>query len=45
MHRMNAEMEWYLRHEWERRLRRAEWGGDVPTERTAVRRGRKREQP
>ena len=26
MHRSNAELQWYLRHEWERRLRRADWG-------------------
>ena len=26
--RTNAELQWYLRHEWERRLRRAEWGTD-----------------
>ena len=25
MRRTNAELQWYLRHEWERRLRRADW--------------------
>jgi len=38
MNRANAELQWYLRHEWERRLRRADWGTDLPVERTRPRR-------
>ena len=48
MHRTSTELQWYLRHEWERRLCRAEWTGDVPNERTSParpRRGRGGEQP
>ena len=32
MRRTNAELQWYLRHEWERRLRRAklDFGWTVP---------------
>lgn len=47
MHRTSTELQWYLRHEWERRLRRADWSGE-PTERTSPgrpRRGRGGEQP
>ncbi len=47
MHRTSTELQWYLRHEWERRLRRADWTGE-PTERTSPgrpRRGRGGEQP
>ena len=40
MHRSNAELQWYLRHEWERRLRRADWG----TGRTVPVRPRSREE-
>jgi hypothetical protein len=39
MHR-TRELQWYLRHEWERRLRRADWSPEVPTERTAPTRPR-----
>ncbi|MFT3854806.1 MAG: hypothetical protein QM733_19020 [Ilumatobacteraceae bacterium] len=35
MHRTNTELQWYLRHEWERRLRHAEWGRERAAERTA----------
>lgn len=41
MHRTNAELNWYLRHEWERRLRTADWGAET-TERPAPRRPRRR---
>ena len=40
MRRTNAELQWYLRHEWERRLARPEWAADLTTERTRVRRER-----
>lgn len=45
MHRTNAELQWYLRHEWERRLRRADWGTEVAAERTAPSRPRRGGKP
>ena len=41
MPRSNAELQWYLRHEWERRLARPEWAADLTTGRTRVRRERR----
>ena len=42
MHPANNELQWYLRHEWERRLRRSHWDGGVRPDRTAPGRPRRR---